>query len=83
MEIEKLKGSERSVCARITAHFITGRNGQIWHKIKGKKNTHYLPCISGFSNSTAYSFRQEAQLHKHRHPKKYIRLRQIVSIGFV
>lgn len=37
MEIEKLKGSERSVCARITAHFITGRNGQIWHKIKGKK----------------------------------------------
>ncbi len=30
MEIEKLKGSERSVCARITAHFITGRNGQIW-----------------------------------------------------
>lgn len=39
MEIEKLKGSERSVCARITAHFITGRNGQIWHKIKGKKYT--------------------------------------------
>lgn len=34
MEIEKLKGSERSVCARITAHFITGRNGQIWHEIK-------------------------------------------------
>lgn len=34
MEIEKLKGSERSVCARITAHFITGRDGQIWHKIK-------------------------------------------------
>lgn len=39
MEIEKLKGSERSVCARITAHFITGRNGQIWHKIKKKRNT--------------------------------------------
>jgi len=39
MEIEKLKGSERSVCARFTAHFITGRNGQIWYKIKKRKNT--------------------------------------------
>lgn len=39
MEIEKLKGSEQSVCARITAHFITGRNGQIWHKIKREKKT--------------------------------------------
>lgn len=56
MEIEKLKGSERSVCARITAHFITGRNGQIWHKIKKKK--HYLPCISRVSNSSAHSFRK-------------------------
>lgn len=37
MEIEKLKVSERSVCARITAHFITGRDGQIWHKIKKEK----------------------------------------------
>lgn len=37
MEIEKLKGSERSVCARITAHFITGRNRQIWHRIERKK----------------------------------------------
>lgn len=41
MEIEKLKGSERSVCARITAHFITGGNRQIWHRIENKK-THYL-----------------------------------------
>lgn len=32
MEMEKLKGSERSVCAGITARFITARDGQIRHK---------------------------------------------------
>lgn len=37
MEMEKLKGSERSVCAGITARFITARDGQIRHKTAGGK----------------------------------------------
>lgn len=33
MEMEKLKGSERSAGARFTAHSITGGNRQIWRRI--------------------------------------------------
>lgn len=36
MEMEKLRGSERSVCAGITARFIAARDGQIRHKTGGK-----------------------------------------------
>lgn len=36
MEMEKVKGSERAVCAGISARFITARDGPIRRKI-GKK----------------------------------------------
>lgn len=59
MEIEKLK---ESACARITAHFITGRNGQTWHQMKKKQ--HDLPCISAVSRTTHSFIKQSQSLDK-------------------
>lgn len=55
MEMEKLKGSERSVCARITARFITARDGQIRHKTREKP--HDPPRIFGLASGRAGLFK--------------------------